>query len=57
VFVCLLVTTVGPTKTDELIEVAFWAWTQVRPMNHVYLRAVSNPRMDKRNLGGISGPL
>ena len=56
-FVCLLVTTVGPTKTDELIEVPFWAWTQVRPMNHVYLRAVSNPRMDKRNLGGISGPL
>ena len=34
--VCLLVTTVSPTKTDEPIEVPFGLWTRVGPRNHVF---------------------
>jgi len=34
--VCLLVTTVSPTKTDEPIEVPFGLWTRVGPRNRVF---------------------
>jgi len=33
--VSLLVTTVNPAKTADLIETAFWAVTQVGQMDHV----------------------
>ena len=35
VSVCLLVTTVSPTKTAEPIEVPFAIWTQLGPGSHV----------------------
>jgi len=42
--VCLLDTTVSPTKTDEPIEVQFGVWTCVGPKSHVLCRGPNAPR-------------
>jgi len=33
-YVCVLVTTVGPAKTDKPIKMPFGLWTRVGPRNH-----------------------
>ena len=53
--VCLLDTTVSPTKTDELTVMPFGLWTLVGPRNHVIGGARISP--GKGEFWGCSSPI